>query len=131
MSMKTGWAALAAAALLASPALAQESPVVGNWKTVVATDMGNFEAMMTIAESDAGYTVDITDIPAAGAPPMPEMESTISDVVVDGASFSFKRQLTTPQGPMDLTYSGTVEGDTLTGTADSSFGAIPINGTRE
>mgnify|MGYP000462919371 CR=1 FL=1 len=132
-------AALAAAAFISAPALAADSPVVGTWATVADTQMGKFEATMTVAETDGGYSVDIVDAPMPpppGAPGGPEsapppMESEISDVVVDGSSFSFKRKLTTPQGPMELTYTGTVDGDALTGEANSDFGAIPITGTRQ
>ena len=59
------------------------------------------------------------------------MPSTISDVVVDGAKFSFKRKLTTPQGEMNLTYTGTVDGDALTAEVGSDFGPITMTGTRQ
>ena len=122
---------LAGAALaLSAPAMAEDSPVLGSWDTVARTDFGNFQAVMAFASADDGYTVEITDVPVEGAPAGPPMESTVSDLVVDGGNFSFKRQLTTPQGPMELTYTGSVEGDTLTAEANSTFGAIPVTGTR-
>lgn len=122
------FAALAVAAMLVSaPAAAQESPVVGTWDTQAVTDFGTFRATVTIAEGDGGYSVTIVDAPAEG---MPAMASTISNVVVDGASFSFTRSLTSPQGPMTLTYTGNVDGDALTATVASDFGNIPVTGTR-
>jgi hypothetical protein len=129
--------ALAGAMLVAAPAAAQDSPVVGAWKTTAETEMGKFEATMTVSQTADGYMIAIEDAPippppGGGGPEaaMPPMESTISDVKVDGSSFSFKRSLTTPQGPMDLNYSGTVSGDALTAEVGSSFGAIPVTGTR-
>ena len=127
------FAALAAAAtLLAGPALAASSPVVGTWNTEAVTDFGTFKATMTIAEADGGYTIDIKDVPLEGAPPSPPSPpGAVSDVMVDGAQFSFKRKLTTPQGDMTLSYTGTVDGDKLTAEVDTGqFGKIPVTGTR-
>ena len=115
------------AALFATPALAEESPVLGTWNTQAVTDFGTFAATMTVIEDEGGYLVTIVDTPAAGMPPM---EGAVSDVVVEGATFSFKRNLDSPQGPMELTYSGNVEGDSLTATVATSFGNLPMTGTR-
>ena len=128
-----GFAALAAAAsLIAAPALAADSPVVGTWDTEAATDFGTFKATMTIAEADGGYTIDIKDVPLEGAPPAPPSPpGAITDVVVDGAKFSFKRKLTTPQGELTMTYNGSVDGDKMTAEADiGEFGKIPVTGSR-
>jgi hypothetical protein len=126
------------AAIAGAPALA-ESPLEGTWHTSTASAQGAREATMTVAATaDGGY--EITFVPmgpppggagggGAGAPG--GFQSTISDVVVDGASFSFKRSLTTPQGAIEITYAGTVEGDTLTGTANSSFGENAFSGARQ
>ena len=131
---KTIFGALAlGAAMIATPAIAQDSPVVGTWNTEAVTDFGTFAATMIVTQGEDGYAVEIVDqTPAggaqAGAPP--QMESTISDVMVDGSTFSFRRSLDTPQGPMELTYTGSVEGDALTAQVGSSFGNIPVTGTR-
>jgi hypothetical protein len=126
------FAALAfAATLFATPALAQESPVLGTWNTQAVTDFGTFAAIMTVLDDEGSYIVTMEDVaPAAGGEAPPTMESSISDVVVDGATFTFKRSLTTPQGAMELAYAGTVDGDSLTATATSPMGAIPVTGTR-
>jgi hypothetical protein len=119
--------AFIAAALFGAPALAQSA--VGDWAISVTTPNGTLETTMMISEADGGYAVAFEDpAPPDGQPPM---ESTVSDVMVDGSTFSFKRMLTTPQGPFELSYSGTVDGDSLAGTASSSFGEIPITGTRK
>ena len=126
-------AALAAAAsLFAAPALAADSPVVGVWNTEAVTDFGTFKSTMTVAEANGTYTVDIKDVPVEGAPPAPPSPpGAITDVVVDGANISFKRKLTTPQGELQMSYTGTVEGDKLTAEVDTGqFGKIPVTGTR-
>ena len=127
-------ALVAGASLMAAPALAQSSPVVGKWATESVTDFGTFRAVMTVAQEGGAYTVAIQDIApegGAGAGGGGAMPSTISDVVVDGAKFSFKRKLTTPQGEMNLTYTANVSGDTLTGEVNSDFGPIAMTGTRK
>ena len=115
------------ASLFATAALAQESSVVGVWNTQAVTDFGTFASTLTVIEDEGGYLVTIEDAPVEG---MPAMEGTVSDVVVDGSTFSFKRSLTSPQGPMELVYTGSVEGDAMTATATSPIGAIPVTGTR-
>ncbi|MCL6251471.1 hypothetical protein M3P36_10515 [Altererythrobacter sp. KTW20L] len=81
------------ASLVAMPALAQDSPVVGVWNTQAVTDFGTFASTVTVIEDEGGYLVTIEDAPAEGMPPM---EGSVSDVVVEGASFSFKRNLAGP-----------------------------------
>lgn len=122
----------ASASLVAAPALAADSPVVGTWNTEAVTDFGTFKSTMTVAEAGGAYSIDIKDVPIEGAPPAPPSPpGAITDVVVDGASFSFKRKLTTPQGEMNFSYTGTVEGDKLTAEVDTGqFGKIPVTGTR-
>src|SRR5690606_36699875 len=118
------FAALAVGAtLLSVPALAQSSPVVGTWATAVESDFGKFEAVKTVAQERSAYTVDIQDVQPEGAQGPGPMPGKISDVVIDGSKFSFKRQLTTPQGEMSLNYTGSVEGDTLNGEVGSNFGS--------
>lgn len=119
--------AIAAAALAGAPALAQ-SPVVGDWATVAETPQGTFEAVLHVTEADGAYMVEFEEAAPGGGPPM---ESEISNVVVDGDSISFTRTLASPQGDFELSYAGTVDGDTLSATATSSFGEIPVTGTRQ
>ena len=52
-------------------------------------------------------------------------------MVVNGSNSSFKRKLTTPQGELTLSYTGTVDGDKLTAEVDTGeFGKLPVTGTR-
>jgi|SRR5690606_6065896 len=132
MRNKFHYAALVAgASLVAVPAFAQSSPV-GTWATAVDVQGSKLESELTISQADGAYAVAIKDGPMPGAPAdAPAMSSTFSDVVVDGSKFSFKRALTTPQGAMNLTYSGTVDGNNLTGEVTSDFGPIALTGTRK
>ena len=133
MLRKIAFAAALAGASFAAPAFAADSPVVGVWDIAAETQMGKFESTMTVAEAGGAYTVDIKDKPATGpdGAAMPAMPSTISDVKVDGASFAFNRKIDIQGQSIALAYSGTVDGDTLTATANSDFGPTPITGTRQ
>lgn len=118
-----------AATTLCSPAFAQSSPVVGDWAVVVETPQGNFETTMMVEEEAGAYSVSFDDPPNPNFPP-PESDE-ITNVVVEGGSFSFTRTLSSPQGPFELSYSGMVDGDSLTGEANSAFGPVPITATRK
>jgi hypothetical protein len=122
----------AAASLMAAPALAADSPVVGTWDTAIDVQGQKMTAEITVAQAGDAYTVAIKDGPMPGAPAdAPAMPSTISDIVVDGAKLTFKRKLTTPQGEMNLTYTANANGDALTGEIGSDFGPVPMTGTRK
>lgn len=112
---------------VATPVLAQQAEALGKWETQMETPMGNFSATLTVAEADGAYSVEMTEQMPEG---MPAMESTISNVAVDGRTVTFDRALTTPQGTMELKYSFTADGDMLTGAANSDFGAMAITGNR-
>ncbi len=133
MFRKPVFAALAAGAtVMAAPAYAQSSPV-GSWDTEAVTDFGTFKSELTIGQSGGGYTVAMVDAPQTGpdGQPAPTPASTISDVAVNGADFSFKRTIDFQGQAIVLTYTGTVDGNALTATANSDFGAIPVKGTRK
>ena len=56
----------------------------------------------------------------------------IKDGKVEGDKFSFTTTLTTPNGDFKTAYSGTVEGDTLKGTAEREGGqARPFEAKRK
>lgn len=123
-------AAVFGAAVVSTPVLAAD--VAGKWDIVADTQMGQFKSILTVAEDAGAYSVEIVDVPpedGAGAPPMGEMKSTISDVAVDGDTLTFKRALS-GGFEMTLNYKLTVDGDAISGEAGSDFGPTPISGTR-
>lgn len=121
--------AVVLATLAGAPALAQSA---GEWETTATSPQGTFTSTWTLTDGEPDAIAVVDPAPPGGGP---AMESTFSEVVVDGANFSFKRQLTTPGGPIELTYTGTVDGDALTATAAGNFGGapfeMPITGTRK
>jgi len=128
-------ALVAGSTLVAVPAYAESSPVVGTWNTQAVTDFGTFKSKMIVTEANGAYTVEMQDVPPEGAPPAEGgggmTAGVITEVVVDGTNFSFKRKMTTPQGEMNLSYAGNVDGDNLTAEVDTGqFGKLPVTGTR-
>jgi hypothetical protein len=129
------FAALAAAAMvLATPAVAADSPVAGTWATEAKSDFGTFKSTWTVTNANGTYTVDVKDAPmeggpggGGGAPP----KSTISNVAVDGNTLTFDRELVMGDMTIKLSYKVTADGNTLTGQTHSDFGDIPITGTRQ
>lgn len=56
----------------------------------------------------------------------------ITDGKIDGDKFSFSTTMSTPNGDFKMTYAGTVEGDTLKGTAEREGGqARPFEAKRK
>ena len=125
--------AAVAAAFLAVPALAADSPAAGTWAVEAKTDFGTFKSDWTVAEADGAWTLDMKDQPMEGGPggDGPPPESTISNLKVDGGKLTFDRALDMGGQKMNISYAVTVDGDTMTGTANSDFGPIPIAGTRK
>lgn len=120
-------AGLILVAMLASPALALDHPFVGEWTATATTPGGDVHETISVVETDDGYAITARlvgvaeDMPQAGPG---------TDIVLDGDSFSYKRTLTTPDGGLEITYTGIVSGDTFTGTVDMGFAQAPYNGVR-
>ena len=133
-SLAAAFALAGAAVIVASPAYAQSSPVLGSWSTTANTPIGELKSTMTFSDGAGGPSVQIEDQPMEGGAGGPGAggtpEQTFSDVKIDGNAFSFKRTIQSPQGEFALSYSGTVDGDSLTATANSDFGAVDITGAR-
>lgn len=70
---------------------------------------------LTVVEEGKGYAVTgkLVGASAGGPEGGPEYE-----VKLDGDSFSFKRGVSISDGQLVITYEGTVEGDSFTGTAE-------------
>jgi opacity protein-like surface antigen len=128
---KLAFAAAAAFALLAAPALAADSPAAGEWAVEAKTDFGTFKSDWTVAEAEGAWTLEMADQPMEGGPGGPPPESTITNLKVDGGKLTFDRALDMGGQAFSMSYDLTVEGDTLSGTANSDFGPIPISGTRK
>jgi len=127
MRIVSGTVLLAAVSLLAVPASAQS--FVGRWTATAQAPDREISEEIVATRSEQGYTITgkvIGDVP----PGSPE-GGPGHDIRLEGDSFSYKRTVSIPEvGEIVITYSGTVSGDTFTGTADIGGFTLPYNGVR-
>ena len=93
----------------------------GTWNLTMQTPMGERRSTLTL--STAGGTLTGTQ--------QAEGDTTdIAEGTVNGNDVSWKVAITNPM-PLTLTFSGTVDGNSLNGSADTGmFGSFPFQGTR-
>lgn len=93
----------------------------GTWNLTMDTPMGERRSTLTL--STAGGTL-------TGKQEAEGNTTEIAEGTVNGNDVSWKVSITNPM-PLTLTFSGTVDGNNLTGTADTGmFGSFPFQGTR-
>jgi hypothetical protein len=56
--------------------------------------------------------------------------SELNDIKVSGDTFAFAARVNSPMGSLNLTFTGTVMGDQITGTCKTMFGNSQFTGTR-
>jgi hypothetical protein len=116
------------AAALATPAFAQS--FVGQWTATAHLDGGmDISEALSVTKTANGFS--ITSKPPAGTPEGAPQAGPGTDVMIDGDHFSYNRSVDVGQGaPLVISYSGTVSGDTFTGTAKVADMPIPYTGVR-
>jgi hypothetical protein len=93
----------------------------GTWNLTMQTPMGERRSTLTL--STAGGTL-------SGQQEAEGNTTDIADGTVSGDNVSWKVSITNPM-PLTLTFSGMVNGNAMTGTADTGmFGSFPFEGTR-
>ena len=93
----------------------------GTWNLTMETPMGERRSTLTL--STAGGTL-------SGKQEAEGNTTDIAEGTVNGNDVSWKVSITNPM-PLTLTFSGTVDGNSLTGSADTGmFGSFPFEGTR-
>ena len=118
---------LVLAASFAAPAFGQS--FVGQWTATAETLVGKVSETLTVVKTAEGYEIKAELV-------VPEPEGTPkagpgTDIVLDGNKFSYKRTVVTPGGSLVVTYTGTVSGDTFTGTVNiGGFAEAPYSGVR-
>ena len=93
----------------------------GKWEIVINSPLGAQKAQLDLKTDGASLTG--TQQAAQGSGPLENGK-------VEGNNLSWSAKITSPM-PMTLDFTGTVEGDKLSGSVKAgSFGSFPFTGTR-
>lgn len=93
----------------------------GTWNVTIDTPMGQRQSTLELATSGGALT---------GTQSAEGNKGAITDGTVKGDDVSWKIAITDPM-PMTLEFTGTVAGDSLSGTvALGAFGSFPFSGSR-
>ncbi len=96
-------------------------PADGTWNITIDTPMGSRNT--TLELKTAGDKLEGTQSEGSN-------KTSITEGLVDGNHVSWKIGIADPM-PMTLEFKGEVEGDKISGKADTGmFGSFPFNGTR-
>ena len=117
--IKAGLIALCLALL--APAAAAD-PLAGTWTLTVDTPRGIQHPTLEVTSGEQGYSGVYNSVRG----PIP-----VERIALEGTRFSFPLVVELPIGTRELEYSGTVDGNTMEGTAGTPRGAIPFSGVRE
>ena len=109
-------------AALTTVGVAAHAELAGTWALTSEGRQGTNHSVLTVEQTEDGYTGSITGRRGT---------RELSDLTVDGDSFSFTFMMRAPMGLIELTYSGTVSGDTLSGSIGAPVGDRPFSGTRK
>lgn len=95
--------------------------VDGTWNISLDTPMGTRQATLDL-KADGGALTGTQSADGATGP--------IQDGTVDGNKVQWKVDITNPM-PLTLTFTATVDGDKMSGDADTgTFGSFPFSGSR-
>ena len=95
--------------------------VDGKWNITMDTPIGRQEFVWDISQS-AGVWAG-TMIAKSGT-------SALTDVKVNGDSLSFATSVKSPMGTINVTFSGAVSADKVSGTCKTPFGDSAFSGVR-
>ena len=109
------------ALMLTVPVQAQDVDVAGKWESTRETQQGTMTTTFTFEQDGSKLTGTL-------ASQRGDME--ISDGTMEGNKISFKMVMTRGDRTMEMVYSGTVEGDTITGTMQTPRGEQPWTAKR-
>lgn len=119
--MKAARIALTASiAFLATSAFAEG--LAGTWTLTRQTDDGPVETEMTVVEADGKYSGTLVS---------PRGTIEVESITVDGDSFAFTATVEGRIFDVDLDYSGTITGDTMSGTVEMAMGSAEFTGARK
>ena len=113
---------ISALLLLSSQLILADPGLVGSWQLRVEGRMGVQTPTLVIVENNGQFSGKIGG---------ERGNLDIETIEVDGQSFTFPFTMSTPIREFTLIYSGTRDGDKLTGTVEAPRGPVPFTGERK
>lgn len=109
-------------AALATPASAPS--VLGEWRATAAVPDGQVSETISVQKVAEGYVITVSDT----QPPSPPGISAGSgiDIKLEGDTFPYKHIASTPDGEIEIVYTGDVNGDSFTGTGEIMGFGVPL-----
>jgi hypothetical protein len=95
--------------------------VIGTWNLTLNSPLGSQTARLDL--NDAGGVLQGT-LTGKGDP------SPLQRAAFDGSVVTFAADADTPVGRLNLAFTGTVSGDTISGKYDTPFGGFDFSGQR-
>lgn len=114
--------AIAAAIVFALPAMADHHNTLGDWSMVMDFQGQDVPGVLTISEAEGGGL--------AGKWTADGESTDLRDVKYEDGTLTFERTVNYQGTDFDITYSGTIDGDSITGSFSTDAGELETNGTR-
>ncbi len=102
--------------------LAAAAELAGNWTLSIDTPAGPQNPKLEVQQTGGSYSGTYH----SRRGPVP-----LKNVQTDGKTFSFEIVITVPIGEIDVTYTGTIEGDEMVGRVRNPRGEVPFSGRRD
>ncbi|MFP6616545.1 MAG: hypothetical protein VCB26_09085, partial [Candidatus Hydrogenedentota bacterium] len=103
-------------------ALFADGDPVGNWNITVDMAGNEIPATMTVTKNDDGSL--------AGKLTSPMGEAELTNVSFDGNKLSFTQTFGEGDTAIEMSFEGTLDGDSFSGMLNSDMGEMAVNGTR-
>lgn len=100
-------------------ASAPSNPAVGAWNVNINTPVGDQAGVWTLAADGTGVMGS------------DQGDQAISGIMYDGNGVSFSVDIDAGGQALSLSFTGTVDGDSLVGEFGSDFGAFDVSGSRQ
>ena len=95
--------------------------VAGKWNVSMDTPIGRQQFAWDLKEGDGAWT---------GVMDGPTGRADLKDIRVSGDSVAFETRVNSPMGAINLSFSGAVAGDQISGTCKTMFGNVQFTGAR-
>ena len=94
-------------------------PVAGTWDVTITSPRGENTGVVTLTEDMTGTLTGTRG-----------RVTELTDIIYEDGQLTFSMVFETQQRPLNLTFTGTIDGDSLTGIVKTPFAENQTTGTR-